>query len=86
MCECPSFRVSTQPHFAVSVVINRCGGCGSAQCPLPFPPWVNAALESVCGPRVHGFASLLHNFISIEVEVSAKVPEFSVNAFFIHGV
>ena len=40
----------------------------------------------MCGLCVHVFASLLHNFITTEVEVSVKVPEFSVNAFFIRSV
>ena len=78
--------MSTQSHSAVNVVVNRRGGRRPAQHPLPCPPWVNAALESRCGLCVHVFASLLHNFITTEVEVSAKVPEFSVNAFFIRSV
>lgn len=78
--------MSTQSHSAVNIAVNRRGGRRSAQRPLTCPPWVNTALESMCGLCVHVFASLLHNFITIEVEVSAKVPEFSVNAFFILSV
>ena len=54
-------------------VTNRHGGCRSAQYALPFPSLsrVNTALKLVCGHLVHVIASLLHNFISIKVEISA---------------